>query len=85
MAKHNITNVNGFLVITLLTGDSDFAERVRTFSEPSTSIVNDRIKIYESGIYKMSLSFIDINEIGGVAPTDLADANDKILDLYATP
>ena len=80
MAKNNIDIVGSELVIERIVTLGDVSPYSISFESPTVELVLDRIKFYERGIYKISLGLTDINEIGGIAPTDIVDANDKILN-----
>lgn len=83
MAKYNINASGNQLIIEQLVTLGDFNPSITSFKSPSIKLTTDKIKFYESGIYAMALSFVQINEIDGVAPTDLEDAADKITALIA--
>ena len=84
MAKYDVSVSGNQLVVTLIVTAGDFKPNLRTFKNPSIRLTFDSIKILESGVYKMALNFDDINEIGGVAPTDLENAANLIDALIAT-
>ena len=83
MALHNITASGNQLVIELIVTEGDYAPSLITLKNPSIKLTTDRIKFLDSGIYQTALRFTDINQIGGVAPTDLEDAADLISALIA--
>lgn len=83
MAQYNISVSGNQLVVELIVTGGDFSPNVRTFKSPSIKLTPDTIKFNESGIYKMSLNFNEINEIGGIVPTDLEDAANLVTDLIA--
>ena len=80
MAKNNIDIVGSVLVIDRIVTLGDVSTYSISFESPTVELVLDRIKFYERGIYKISLGLTDINEIGGIAPTNILDAYDKILE-----
>jgi len=84
MAKYNITADGNLLKLKLVVTAENFKERIITFKSASTELVNDRIKFYESGVYKISLGFIDINLVGITVPTDLDNAAALINTLNGT-
>jgi hypothetical protein len=84
MAKYNITADGNLLKLKLVVTAENFKERIITFKSASTELVNDRIKFYESGVYKISLGFIDINLVGITAPTNLDNAAALINTLNGT-
>lgn len=84
MAKYDITADGNLLKLTLVVTAENFKERIITFKSASTEFVNDKIKFYESGVYKISLSFTNINEIATVAPTDIDNAIALINTLNGT-
>jgi len=83
MAQYNISVSGNQLVVELIVTGGDFSPNVRTFKSPSIKLTPETIKFNESGIYKMSLNFNEINEIGGIVPTDLEDAANLVTDLIA--
>jgi hypothetical protein len=83
MALHNITASGNQLVIELIVTEGDYAPSLITLKNPSIKLTTDRIKFLDSGVYQTALRFTDINEIGGVAPTDLEEAADLISALIA--
>lgn len=84
MAKNNIDIVGSELVIERIVTLGDVSPYSISFESPTVELVLDRIKFYERGIYKISLGLTDINEIGGVVPTDIVDAKDEILVAIGT-
>ena len=80
MARNNIDIVGSELVIERIVALGDVSPYSISFESPTVELVLDRIKFYERGIYKISLGLTDINEIGGIAPTDIVDAYNKILN-----
>lgn len=83
MAQYNISVSGNQLIIELIVTGGDFAPSIVSIKNPSIKLTTDRIKFYDSGVYNMALFFNQINEIDGVAPTDLEDATDKIIALIA--
>lgn len=84
MAKWNFSTINNSLVITLDTSESDVLPQSKSLMQPSVSLSLDKIILKESGNYFTSLAFCNIGTIDGATPTDLLDANDKILLLIPT-
>ena len=84
MAGYNFTIDNGLLRADLFVTSGDFQPQGRTYREPSVSLVERKLKLAESGIHKQTLLFTMINEIDGVAPTDIVDANEKLIALIGT-
>lgn len=58
--------------------------REQTFIALSLRMVKNLIYMYEAGVYATAIAFEEIGTIGGVAPTDLQDAYDKILAIIPT-
>lgn len=83
MAQYNILVSGNQLIIELIVTNGDFAPNIVSLKNPSIKLTTDRIKFFDSGVYNMALFFNQINEIDGVAPTDLEDAADKIIALIA--
>lgn len=83
MAQYNISVSGNQLIIELIVTGGDFAPSIVSIKNPSIKLTTDRIKFFDSGVYNMALFFNQINEIDGVAPTDLEDAADKIIALIA--
>jgi len=84
MGMYNFTVENGLLRADVLVTSGDFTPQGRTYREPSVSLVESKLKLAESGIHKQTLLFTMINEIDGVAPTDIVDANEKLIALIGT-
>ena len=84
MAKYDISLIGSELVLERVVTLGDFAESTISFESPTIELVLDKIKFYERGIYKTALRFEDINEIDGVAPTDIEDAKDKTLTVIGS-
>jgi len=81
MAKWNFTASNGQLVAKLTPVSGDVTARTYSFKEASIEMAVGKIKYFESGIYRFSTLFTAIGTIDGDTPTDLADAEDKLLAL----
>ena len=67
--------------MTLVVTDGDYEPKQITFMQPSLRLATDKIRIYESGTYATAVMFHQIGTIGGATPTDLQDANTKLLNL----
>lgn len=82
MIKWNFT-VQGSQLLKTATEGSGNTDSVRTetFASPTFNKVNSEIKISDAGVYKTAITLSQINEIGGVVPTDLDDALSKLLAL----
>jgi hypothetical protein len=52
-----------------------------TFKAPTFDLVNKKISFFNYGTYMFALEFQNFNEIGGVAPTSIEDAYDKLVTL----
>lgn len=81
MAKWNFTANNGQLVASLTPESGDVTQRTYSFKEASIEMAVGKIKYFESGIYRFSTLFTAIGTIDGATPTDLADAEAKLLAL----
>lgn len=81
MAKWNFTANNGQLVAKLTPESGDVTARTYSFKEASIEMAVGKIKYFESGIYRFSTLFTAIGTIDGDTPTDLADAEAKLLAL----
>jgi hypothetical protein len=81
MLQYNFTSVGSSLIMTLVVTDGDYEPKQMTFMQPSLRLATDKIRIYESGTYATAVMFHQIGTIGGFGPTDLQDANDKLLNL----
>jgi hypothetical protein len=57
---------------------------VLSLKSPSIEVKGKQFKFFESGIYKKTLNFNQIDTIGDSEPSDETDATEKILDLIAT-
>jgi len=79
MAKWDFKIVGASFVKETVGSDVQF--RSQSFMQPSFDLEGDKIVMKESGQYKTAISFTQIGEIAGVAPTDLEDAYDKLIDL----
>lgn len=84
MGMYNFTVENGSLRADVLVTGGDFSEQGRSYKTPSVSLIESKLKLAENGIHKQTFLFTMINEIDGVAPTDIVDANEKLLALIGT-
>jgi hypothetical protein len=81
MAKWDFKIVGASFVKELAPVADDVQFRSQSFMQPSFDLEGDKIVMKESGQYKTAISFSQIGEIDGVAPTDLEDAYAKLLVL----
>ena len=81
MAKWDFKIVGASFVKELAPVGDDVNPRSQSFMQPSFDLEGDKIVMKESGQYKTAISFTQIGEIDGVAPTDLEDAYAKLLVL----
>jgi hypothetical protein len=81
MAKWDFKIVGASFVKELVPVDGDVNPRSQSFMQPSFDWEGDKIVMKESGQYKTAITFSQIGEIDGVAPTDLEDAYEKLLTL----
>ena len=81
MLQYNFSVVGGSLRMDVVITDGDYQPKSITFIQPSFRLATDKIRIYESGTYATALMFHHFGTIDGVAPTDLQDAEDKLLAL----
>lgn len=84
MSQWDFTASGGSLVKTLVAPEDYVAPRSKSYTAPKFDMVLDKIAIFEQGQYDSTIMFHEINEIGGVEPTDLADAYTKLLALVPT-
>jgi len=84
MSQWDFTASGGSLVKTLVDSASYVAPRTKSYTAPKFDMSLDKIIIFEQGKYDSTIMFHEINEIDGVAPTDLADAYTKLLALVPT-
>ena len=84
MALYAVTAQTTILKVDVVVSLGDFEPRGDSFNDPSISLVKDKIKFYEGGVYRKALNFSQFATIGGVAPTSILDAYDKINALIAT-
>jgi len=82
MIQWDFTTVGNSLLMTATATSGDSGNiRVETFMSPSFNLVNRQIAISEGGVYKTAVTLSQINEINGVAPSDLDDALSKLITL----
>lgn len=81
MAKWDFKIVGASFVKELVPVDGDVNPRSQSFMQPSFHLEGGKIVIKESGQYVTAIYFPQIGEIDGVAPTDIDDANAKLLTL----
>ena len=83
MGAYNFSALGNSLKAELVPVLADVNPRTYNFINPSTRLVenNTKLKIYESGKFVKSFLFSEIGTIASVTPTNLEDANDKILVL----
>lgn len=84
MSQWDFTASGGSLVKTLVSPEDYVAPRSKSYTAPKFDMVLDKITIFEQGNYDSTILFHEINEIDGVAPSDLADAYTKLLALVPT-
>jgi len=81
MAKWDFKIVGASFVKELVPVADDVNPRSQSFMQPSFDLEGDKIVMKESGQYVTAIYFPQIGEIDGVAPTDIDDANAKLLTL----
>ena len=81
MAQYNFYIVGSSLVMQLAVTDNDFPNKSMSFQQPSCRLTDTKIRLFESGNYYTALEFSEFGTIGGVAPSDLNDAFNKLLIL----
>lgn len=81
MAKTNFSANASCLLSELVITGGDFKQKRNAWNNPSVSLVNNEIKIYDSGVYKDAYTFDRIGTINAVAPTDILDAYTKLIAL----
>ena len=83
MAKYDFTIEGNSLVMQRTPISNDMQEKAISFRSPSLVEANNRIKLFEAGNFQTSLIFTDFGLIDGEAPSDIIDAKDKLLTLFA--
>lgn len=81
MANYDFTSLNGSIIMRRTPIDNDTSYKSITFRSLSLVNANSKIELFEAGKFYTSLLFTDFGEIDGVPPTDLEDAEDKLLAL----
>lgn len=81
MGKWVFTASNGSVVATMTPDTNEVNEKTITFRSLSLTRSKDKLRFFESGEFKFSALFTRIGDIGGDAPTDIADAEASILAL----
>lgn len=81
MAKWDFKIVGASFVKELVPIADDVQPRSQSFMQPSFHLEGGKIVMKESGQYVTAIYFPQIGEIAGVAPADLEDAYDKLIDL----
>ena len=81
MAKWDFKIVGASFVKELVPVADDVQPRSQSFMQPSFHLEGGKIVMKESGQYVTAIYFPQIGEIDGVAPTDIEDANAKLLTL----
>jgi len=81
MAKWDFKIVGASFVKELVPIADDVQPRSQSFMQPSFHLEGGKIVMKESGQYVTAIYFPQIGEIDGVAPTDIEDANAKLLTL----
>lgn len=75
----NFTIENQAVQAELVVTDNNFAPRALTLKVPSYTFGAGRVKCFDSGKFRKSFLFTEFGTIGGVAPTSLQDAYDKLV------
>lgn len=83
MATFNITAEGNLLKVDLVINEGDFEPRGIVFFEPSIDMVKNKIKFFESGLYKTTLFFNQIGTVGGASVSSIEDAYSKINTLIS--
>ena len=81
MAKWDFKIVGASFVKELVPVADDVNPRSQSFMQPSFHLEGGKIVMKESGQYVTAIYFPQIGKIDGVAPTDIEDANAKLLTL----
>jgi len=84
MSQWDFTASGGSLVKTLVNPEDYVGDRSKSYTAPKFDMAANKITIFEQGQYDSTIMFHEINEIDGVAPSDLADAYTKLLALVPT-
>jgi len=80
-ARYDFTASNGSLIMKRTPVDGDVLPKTITFRSFSLVNANAKIELFEAGKFYTSLLFTDFGTIDEVEPTDLQDAEDKLLAL----
>ena len=79
--KYDFTAENNLLVVSTQQQSGAYQPEQHTYKRASTEFGYNVISLMESGMVKQSFRFHEIATVGGVAPTDMQDANTKIKNL----
>lgn len=82
MAKFNFNTDKKQFAILLSSSEGYETAPIRliTFFSPSFEVRDDKFKFFESGVFKKSVSFNEINEIEGEQPGDVIDAITRLYE-----
>ena len=82
MAKFNfkIENKQFSIILSSSEGYETAPIRLITFFSPSFEVRDDKFKFFESGVFKKSVSFNEIDKIEGVKPSDVIDAITRLYE-----
>lgn len=72
--KYLFTKEGINLIITLDTESGKYAPQISALNDPNITLENNFIWFYENGKHFRYLSFLEIGTIGGVVPTNIANA-----------
>lgn len=84
MGKWIFTANNGSVVAKMTPNTNEVNEKTHTFRNLSISNAIGKLRFFESGNYVFSTLFSMVGAIGGETPTDIDDAETKILALIPT-
>jgi len=84
MGKWIFTASNGSVVAKMTPDTDEVNEKTHTFRNLSISNAIGKLRFFESGNYVFSTLFSMVGAIGGETPTDIDDAETKILALIPT-
>jgi hypothetical protein len=84
MANYNIyRRVNQMLIRYNPSEGEENLINIMTFFSPSIETKGDLIKFFESGVYKKSFKWTEIENIDGTQPSDSENATEGIIKLIS--
>ena len=80
----NFTGTGGVLTASVNTETGKYPTETYTYNGASSALVGSSIYISDYGVTQRSYKFHEIGTIAGATPTDIADAQTKILAIILT-